>query len=222
MSGETRKVRGVLFDMDGLMRDTERPCIEAWVEAGKIHGLPVGEDAPRAAIGRDEKSCRMIFLEKYGEDFPYDLLLAEVSAIVRRKEEEGIALRPGLLLLLDHLASLGLPLAVATSTARERALQKLGKAGILHYFKEAAFGDEVTKGKPAPDIFLLAARRLQSAPEDCVGFEDSPAGLRSLAAAGIRSVFVKDIVEPDPEVLSLVWRRFESLDQAIPLFPQPR
>jgi beta-phosphoglucomutase-like phosphatase (HAD superfamily) len=107
---------------------------------------------------------------------------------------------------------------VATSTARERALQKLDRAGILHYFKEAAFGDEVPKGKPEPDIFLLAARRLHKAPADCVGFEDSPAGLRSLAAAGIRSVFVKDVIEPEPGVLSLVWRRFESLDQAIPLF----
>lgn len=220
MADATSKVRGVLFDMDGLMLDTERPCIEAWIQVGKAHGIPIGEEVPRAAIGRDDKSCRMTFLESFGGDFPYDRLQAEVSAIIRQWEEKGIALRPGLLPLLDHLASLGLPLAVATSTARQRALQKLDRAGILRYFRETACGDEVAKGKPEPDIFLLAARRLNIAPGDCVGFEDSPAGLLGLAAAGIRSVFVRDLVEPEPQVFSLVWRRFESLDQAIPLFTQ--
>jgi beta-phosphoglucomutase-like phosphatase (HAD superfamily) len=97
-------------------------------------------------------------------------------------------------------------------------MQKLAKAGIQKYFQAAAFGDEVTKGKPEPDIFLLAAQRLKIVPADCVGFEDSPAGLLSLSAAGIRSIFINDIFEPGPDILSLVWRRFESLDQAIPLF----
>jgi beta-phosphoglucomutase-like phosphatase (HAD superfamily) len=94
----------------------------------------------------------------------------------------------------------------------------LGKAGIVERFSAFAFGDEVANGKPAPDIYLLAASRLGAAPRACVGFEDSPAGLRSLAAAGIRSVFVKDVVEPPPEVLAGVWRQCGDLAEAVDLF----
>jgi HAD superfamily hydrolase (TIGR01509 family) len=213
------KPLGVLFDMDGLMLDTERPCIAAWLEAAMLNGRVIDESVPRAVVGMDEKSSRKLFMEKLGPDFPYEKVHIDLVRLMRDYEaRHGVGLRPGLLPLLKHLASLGLPLAVATSTARARALQKLEKAGILPYFSAAACGDEVSRGKPEPDIFLLAASRIGISADACLGFEDSPAGLRSLAAAGIRPVFVKDIVEPPPEVLARVWRRFESLDEAIPLF----
>jgi beta-phosphoglucomutase-like phosphatase (HAD superfamily) len=107
---------------------------------------------------------------------------------------------------------------VATSTARERALWKLDRAGIAGRFDAVVCGDEVSRGKPAPDIFLLAAERLGVRPSECAGFEDSPAGLRSLHAAGIRSIFIKDLVEPEATVLSTVWRRYESLAEAAGLW----
>jgi HAD superfamily hydrolase (TIGR01509 family) len=132
-------------------------------------------------------------------------------------EKDGVALRPGLLALREHLDSLGIPFVVATSSARTVALRKLEMARIGGRFPLLVCGDEVRRGKPAPDIFLRAAELLGKEPAECLGFEDSPAGLRALEAAGIRSVFIKDMVEPPPEALASVWLRLNSLDEAIPV-----
>jgi HAD superfamily hydrolase (TIGR01509 family) len=205
--------------MDGLMLDTERPAAAAWAKAVRNLGWPAGEEIAVKTIGIDEKSTRAIAMEELGADFPYDAVREEmVRIIIRETEQKGIPQRPGLAVLLDHLESLGVPLAVATSTKRETALWKLRRGGILERFPVLACGDEVRQGKPAPDIFLLAAERLGKNPGDCVGFEDSPAGLRALRAAGIPSVFVKDLVEPPPEVLASVWRRCRDLAEAAALF----
>jgi len=209
---------GAIFDMDGLMLDTERPLISIWPQAAK----PLGWDIPREiifrTIGINSNDMRALFLSEYGPDFPYDSVRQEFNRLTIQEFEKGIALKPGLIPLLDHLASLGVPLAVATSTGRERAIWKLRVAGILDRFAVLACGDEISNGKPEPDIFLLAAERLGKTPSACVGFEDSPAGLQGLHAAGIRSVFVKDLVEPSPGILATVWRRLANLGEAVELF----
>ena len=208
-----------IFDMDGLMLDTERPCISAWIAAGKKLGIKIEEKVPLSAIGRDRDAIRRIFKEALGEDLPFDELKAEMWRLVNiQVEKEGLKHRPGLITILDHLKSQGIPIAVATSTHRERAEKRLDFAGIRDRFGILVGGDEIENGKPEPDIFLLAAKKLGKDPSVCVGFEDSPAGLRSLAAAGIRSVFIKDLVEPPPEVLATVWKRFETLAYAVELF----
>ena len=109
-------------------------------------------------------------------------------------------------------------MAVATSTHRASALKKLALAGIEQRFTVIVGGDEVSWGKPAPDIYLLAAEKLKKQPSLCVGFEDSPAGLKALQAAGIRSVFIKDLIEPPRELLSAVWHECRDLAEAIVLF----
>jgi HAD superfamily hydrolase (TIGR01509 family) len=122
---------------------------------------------------------------------------------------------------LDCLGEKKIPFAVATSTDRKTALWKLERAGILDRFSLLVCGDEIARGKPAPDIFLAAARGLGAAPADCVGFEDSAPGLMGLQAAEIRSVFVKDLPEPPPDVLAGVWRRYGDLAQAREIFAFP-
>jgi HAD superfamily hydrolase (TIGR01509 family) len=210
---------GVIFDMDGLMLDTERPMIEAWMNAAQNKGWAVEEETALKTIGLDEDSSRAIMYNALGPDFPYDLIRKDlVSLFIRDVEAHGIAQRPGLTVLLDHLKRLGVPLAVATSSKRETALWKLRHGGILERFPILACGDEVRRGKPAPDIFILAAERLGKDPRECVGFEDSPAGLLSLRDAGIRSIFIKDLVEPSPEVLATVWRRCNDLAEAAAFF----
>ena len=212
-----------IFDLDGLMLDTERPAAAAWAKAAQSLGWAVDERLPIETIGIDEKSTRAIIMEALGAGFPYDAVREEMSAAILREVEQnrGIPQRPGLTALLSHLEALRVPLAVATSSRRETALWKLRQGGILERFPVLVCGDEVLRGKPAPDIFLLAAERLGKNPGDCVGFEDSPAGLRALQAAGIPSVFVKDLVEPPPEVLASVWRRCQDLAEAAALFGQP-
>ncbi len=211
--------RAVLFDMDGLMLDTEGPVIPLWQKAAAKFGMSLDEETLFKTVGIDGPSTRKILMEKYGDNFPYDDILDELIEIIRiDTEKNGIPHRPGLLALLDHLDSLGIPKAVATSTDRETALWKLKHAHIDGRFTVLACGDEVKQGKPAPDIFLLAAQRLGKKPEECIGFEDSPAGLRALASAGIKSVFIKDIVQPPEEVMKTVWHRFKDLSEAVVLF----
>jgi HAD superfamily hydrolase (TIGR01509 family) len=205
--------------MDGLMLDTERPVIEAWRQAAAKMGRELSGEALARTIGVDEEATRRIIVENHGQDFPYDAVREDLERVyVENVEKNGIPLRPGLLALLEHLDGLGIPTAVATSSARNIALWKLERAGIKERFPLLVCGDEIRRGKPAPDIFLKVAELLGRMPAECLGFEDSPAGLRALAAAGIRSVFIKDTVEPPPEVLASVWLRLDSLDEAIPLF----
>jgi HAD superfamily hydrolase (TIGR01509 family) len=208
-----------IFDMDGLMFDTERPIVTAWEQAAAKMGWHLSGEVLARTIGVDEASTRGILLETYGEDFPYDAVREDTERVyVKNVEKNGIALRPGLLILLEHLSGQGIPIAVATSSARNIALWKLEMAGIREHFRLLVCGDEVSRGKPAPDIFLKAVELLGREPAGCLGFEDSPAGLMALEAAGIRSVFIRDMVEPPPEVLASVWLRLNSLDEAIPLF----
>jgi HAD superfamily hydrolase (TIGR01509 family) len=205
--------------MDGLMLDTERPMVRAWIDIARNKGWLMEEAVALKTVGIDEASSRALLTGIFGPDFPYDQIQEDLTArIIREAETRGIARRPGLRVLLDHLARLGVPLAVATSSAQKVARWKLSRGGILDRFSVLACGDEVRRGKPAPDIFLLAAKRLGKEPAECVGFEDSPAGLLSLRDAGIRSVFIKDLVEPPPEVLATVWRRCKDLAEAAAFF----
>jgi len=146
------------------------------------------------------------------------MIKGEYRRLYNEKFEKAIDPKPGLFTLLDHLSSLKIPTAVATSSRHDSALAKLAVAGIPNNFDAIVGGDEITNGKPSPDIFLLAAEKLGKRPSECVGFEDSSAGLEGLHAAGIRSVFIKDMVEPPEEILSTVWRRCTDLARAVELF----
>jgi HAD superfamily hydrolase (TIGR01509 family) len=211
--------RGAIFDMDGLMLDTERPVFPLWPRAARRLGWNLTGEMARHIIGINETSTRNYFREQLGPDFPYDMVRAEVIRLTGEEfEKNGIALKKGLLPLLDHLTKKKIPMAVATSTSRERALKKLSIAGLEGRFSILIFGDEVKEGKPDPEIFLLAARRTGFAPGQCAGFEDSPAGLLALHRAGLPSVFIKDLVDPPPELLAGVWKRLDNLGEAISLF----
>ena len=207
-----------IFDVDGLMLDTERPLIPLWIQAGKAFGRDIEPDLVIRTIGLNSNDIHALCIRELGDDFPHAEFWEALSRLVDIEFNKGIAHRPGLIELLDHLAALKIPLAVGTSARRNAALWKLEKAGIADRFAHIVCGDEVKNGKPAPDIFLKAAEKLGILPCCCVGFEDSPAGLQALANARIPSVFIKDIIEPPTEILSTVWRRFENLSEAIPLF----
>jgi HAD superfamily hydrolase (TIGR01509 family) len=216
-----KKIRpeGAIFDMDGLMLDTERPSLRAWKKVGEEMGFPITEEIVFRTIGVSENTVKKVYMDAFGENFPYCEVRSKVKHILDIEvQREGIPLRPGLLTLLDTFANMGVPLAVATSTNKERALWKLEKTGLRLRFAAFAFGDEVECGKPAPDIFLLATERLGKNPHDCVGFEDSPPGLEGLHAAGIPSVFVKDLLEPPKETIEAVWYCAQDLAEAAALF----
>jgi HAD superfamily hydrolase (TIGR01509 family) len=218
-TADTFRPQAVLLDMDGLMLDTERPTIGLWPLAGRDFNVDIQQEIVMQIIGLNEDSIRALFLKTYGEEFPYEKLRDAERHLAKNKfEQEGIALRPGLLHLLNCLAERKIPYAVATSTNRESAMWKLERTGIKERFSVLVCGDEVKHGKPAPDIFLAAASKLGIPPGNCAGFEDSGPGLLALHAAGIPSVFIRDMARPSPEALTTVWRHYPSLAEAVEIF----
>jgi HAD superfamily hydrolase (TIGR01509 family) len=216
---ETFLPTAVIFDMDGLMFDTEKLTIPLWEAAGKSFGYNITYDILLRTIGISGEKARLVLLEEFGGDFPYEAIRGEYRLLVKKEiERNGVPQKPGLMYLLDRLRVANIPLGVATSSRTATAIDLLGKAGIIERFKAITGGEEVTNGKPAPDIFLLAAKKLGQPPAACVGFEDSTAGLMGLSVAGIRSIFIKDLLSPPQEVLDTVWRRCNDLSEAAALF----
>jgi beta-phosphoglucomutase-like phosphatase (HAD superfamily) len=195
--------RAVVFDMDGLMLDTERMASRCWCEAATAVGVEFDPALLAPMIGRNARDSRQFMLEHYGADYPIDALMAEsrkaFDALVQR---EGIAIKAGLHALLDWLDTVAIPRVVATSTRRERALRHLERCALLSRFDGLVGGDEVTHGKPAPDIFLLAASRLEADPAECVVLEDSEPGVRGALAAGMIPIMVPDLSVPSEELLA--------------------
>ncbi len=158
-----RRPAAVIFDMDGLMLDTERLAPRAWVDAAAAMGVEFDLALTQPMIGRNFRDCQAIIASHYGEAFPTaDLMRAWHVAYDAIVEREGILVKPGLLDLLDWLDAEGIPKGVATSTRRDRAQAKLELTGLMPRFATLVGGDEVTHGKPAPDIFLAAAERLDA------------------------------------------------------------
>lgn len=211
-------IKAVLFDMDGLMFDTERMYHDAWLELGRRRGLAMTEEIVTGMRGRNRQGCVALCREAFGAQFDFTELR---DACVERMEaaiaEKGLPRRPGLDELLEELARRGLPAVLATSTSRATALRYLELAGVNRYFKGAVCGDEVERGKPAPDIFLRAAALAGEAPVQCMVLEDSPNGLRAGAAAGCRAVMVPDLDPATPELAALAAAVVPSLREAIPL-----
>ena len=209
----------VIFDMDGLMFDTENLTIPIWEPAGKLYGYNITRDIVMQLIGISRKRSHELLQEIFGADFPFEKIHAEFRRLVYKEiDENGVPKKPGLDFLLDKLCAANIPFGLATSSSTASATKNLEKAGIIKKFAALTCGDEVENGKPAPDIFLLAAQRLGFPPSECVGLEDSPAGLKGLHSAGIKSIFIKDVIDPPQEVLDTVWRRCGDLSEVAAVF----
>lgn len=197
-------IKAVLFDMDGLMFDTERLWTEVWLDVGEQAGLPMTLEIVEAMRGRNLEGCRQVCCNAFGAGFDFDAFLELARAgMDRRVEARGLPKKPGLDELLAELGRRGLPAVVGTSTRRVTTERYLAKAGVAGCFKGQVCGDEVTSGKPAPEVFLKAAALAGVEPADCMVLEDSPNGIRAGAAAGCKAVMVPDLAQPDEELRGL-------------------
>ena len=190
----------VVFDMDGLLLDTEPISRKTFVAACRVCNYEPDLKIYHRCIGTNAKRTREILSEGYGPDFPYD----EIQKVWLRGYEEAtlqaIPIKPGAVSLLVYLEQRQLKKALATSTRKENAIKKLSNAQIVHYFDFILGGDQITRGKPDPEMYLTACRELGADPQRCLALEDSENGVRSALSAGLMVIQVPDLLQPTEEM----------------------
>jgi HAD superfamily hydrolase (TIGR01509 family) len=208
-------VSAIVLDMDGLMLDTEPIYRTSWQRAAAELGYVITDHAYEAFIGRRTEDCERELAERAGSAFAIDRFRARWPAIWHELADAGIATRPGLDLLLHFATARGFKLAVATSTQRALTELTLRSGGLeANRFGVIVTGDQIAHGKPAPDIYLEAARRLAVPPAACVALEDSDAGVLSASRAGMTALMVPDMKAPAPEAAAAAFRVLRSLAEA--------
>jgi len=211
-------IRGIVFDMDGLMFDTERLVIKAWNFAGKQKGYNITEDIVVRTLGLNAENTRHIFLEQLGNDFDYDAIRrVRIDYVTDYIEKNGIPIKTGLTELLDFLKSNHYKMTVATSTDKEKAKYYFQKANISNYFDEIVCGDMIERGKPEPDIYLKASEIIGVSPDECIALEDSIMGILSAYRAGMKPVMIPDIVKPNGEISKILYANLPTLLDVIKL-----
>lgn len=216
--GASRPIGGVLFDMDGLVLDSEALYTRFWREAAVFLGYPMTSEQSLGmrSLG---KALGQPYLESlFGPDIDYTILrnkrIELMEAYVAR---HGIAPKPGIYELLDYLDANGIPAAITSSSPMESIEKHLSAVNLLHRFQKLCSGHSIPNGKPAPDIYLLGAKELGLKPEECLALEDSPTGILSAYRAGCLPVMIPDLDQPDAETQSLLFAKADSLSDVINL-----
>ena len=206
------KYKAVIFDMDGVIFDSERLVLESWKQIAEKYGIQNVEEVLIKCIGVNAVITRDIFLEYYGKDFPYDMYKTECSSLFHTWcKTKGLPIKKGVTELLKYLNDSGYKVGIASSTRYAIVKEELEEAGLLPYFHNLTGGDMLKKSKPEPDIFLMACESLSVKPEEAIGIEDSYNGIRALSRAGMLPVMVPDMIAPDEEMKDLAEFIFDDL-----------
>lgn len=212
-------IDAVVLDMDGLMIDTEPVYKSAWQRAALQFGFLLDDSFYLTLVGRTNASAGIALAERFGVGFPLTSFRERWADLWRKDAEaSGIPIKPGVMELLEYLASQGLPVAIATSSDWKYATFSLKAAGLdARMFAHVVTGEQVENGKPAPDIYLETARRLGTTPARTLAIEDSDAGILSASGAGMISVMVPDLKPPSPLAREKAFRVLTSLLEVVPL-----
>lgn len=214
------RIRGILFDMDGLMFDTERIHDLSFEYVKKEWGIDLRAGMPDMT-GMSVKDIARLYLDKYGPEYDfYGIREKRVAFVEQYYRENGIPIKPGLRELVAYLRDHGYRWAMATSTSRAGAERNLRLAGMTEDFPNYVCGDMVERSKPDPQIFLRAAEEIGTAPAETVVLEDSYNGIRAAHAGGFAACMVPDLREPDDEISALLTRRFDTLLDVIPFLEE--
>jgi HAD superfamily hydrolase (TIGR01509 family) len=214
-------IKAVVFDMDGLMYDSERLAREGWRDVAARHGVEIPDELVERTMGLKCAEVRSLMQEHFdarGVEADATALHRERNALmIERIEAEGAPVKPGLYELLDHVRARGMKAAVASAASPRRVETLLRKSGLTDAFDAVVHGGDARRGKPAPDLFLEAAARLGLAPRDCLVLEDSANGALAAHAAAMPLILIPDEVEPAEEIRALALAVLPSLADVIPL-----
>ncbi|MBQ8725201.1 MAG: HAD family phosphatase [Oscillospiraceae bacterium] len=216
-------IKGLLFDMDGLLLDTEKYYFRYWIESAAEFGFSM---KPRHALAIRSLAAR--YAERYlkkalGDDFDYHAVRARRRELIHEAmEREGISLKPGVMELLTYCRDKGVLTAVATATPTENAKTHLKRVGLFDMFSEVVGGDSIEYGKPSPDIYKKAAAALELDPEYCLALEDSPNGIIAAFTAGCKPVMIPDLTEPDEMLKPLLYECVPTLSDVIGIIEKER
>ena len=206
------KIKAVLFDMDGVIFDTEREYLKEWNKIFEKYGYEMKKEIYVSVMGRGRKKVKEIFKENFGDDLPIEEMYIEKDKMLKEAiENNEVPLKQGALELLEFLKRNGYKTALATSAKKDRVKSQVTHAKINNLFDAIVCADDIVKSKPNPEIFLKAAEKVNIKPENCIVIEDSEAGIRAAFNAGMIAFHVKDLKEADENIKKYCNKNFENL-----------
>lgn len=206
--------KAVIFDMDGVIFDTERVYLEIWQSVFEKYGYKMTKELYITVMGTGRKNVIKTFLENFGDDLPIEKMYEEKdNQLFYIIENQGIPLKKGVKELFSMLKEKNYKIALATSAKRDRVEKQIKDKWLKESFDAIVCGDDVEKGKPSPDIFLKAAKEIDVEAKDCFVVEDSPAGIKAAFSGGMKGIHVEDLKVADEDILKYCEKNFKNLQE---------
>lgn len=205
------EIDSVIFDMDGVLFDTERLYLEVWTRVCEKYGYKMTKEIYCKVIATGRENVKRVFKQEFGMDIPIEEMYKEKDEALAKEIEKKIPLKEGAYELLTYLKEKNYRMALATSAKRERMEKQLRQAKIKHFFDEIVCKDDVKETKPNPEIFLKAADKLNVKPKRCIVIEDSSSGVKAAYNGNMKVVHVVDLKEADDDIKKLCYKSFNSL-----------
>lgn len=192
-------INTVVFDMDGLLLDTEKVCVDSFVETRRIFSLSDSPDTFLNCMGLRGEESDQILRESLNDDVDLQAFVETWDKKISTRLRYDVPLKQGAIQLVQILATKGYSMGVATSTKTAQARSHLKRSGLLPYLKVIVGGDLVENGKPDPEVYHTAAKHLGVTASDCIAFEDSETGTRAAVASGAKAVQIPDLIQPSTD-----------------------
>ena len=212
MKIDINNIKSIIFDMDGVIFDTELVYLEIWSKVFEKYGYKLQKEVYAEVLGTGRENVKKVFLNNYGNELPIDKMYREKDEDLEKAVDKGIPLKQGAYEILSYLKNNNYKIALATSASKERALKQLRYADIEKFFDVIVSRDDVKETKPNPDIFLKAAKKLNVNPNECIVIEDSSAVFKAAFNAGMAGIHVVDLKEPDNEIIRNCYKSFNNLN----------